>query len=150
MMNRVTPLSAILVGAFVLAGCSSADRIFGLDRNQPDEFAVVSRAPLSMPPEFNLRPPQPGAPRPQEGTAQQRAETVVFGTGQEGFGAAGTVQPANISQGETALLSQAGAANADPNIRQIVNQEATDLLVAERSFVDRLLDRKSTRLNSSH
>src|SRR3546814_15608101 len=92
-----------------------------------------------MPPEFNLRPPQPGAPRPQEGTAQQRAETVVFGTGQEGFGAAGTVQPANISQGETALLSQAGAANADPNIRQIVTQEATDLLVAERSFVDRLL-----------
>src|SRR3546814_12486304 len=100
MMNRVTPLSAILVGAFVLAGCSSADRIFGLDRNQPDEFAVVSRAPLSMRPEFNLRPPHPGAPRPQAGTAPQRAETVVCGTGQARVRARGTVQPAQNIQRE--------------------------------------------------
>ena len=38
----------------------------------PDEFAVESRAPLTVPPDFDLRPPEPGAPRPQEKTAKQR------------------------------------------------------------------------------
>ncbi|HET8727137.1 MAG TPA: DUF3035 domain-containing protein [Alphaproteobacteria bacterium] len=135
-MARLKPLGVIVVGALVLAGCSSAGRVFGLGRNAPDEFAVVSRAPLTLPPEFNLRPPQPGAPRPQEGTASQRAENVVFG--QNGFGLGG-MQAANVSRGEDALLAAAGAGAADPNIRQVVNQEATDLLVAEQSFIDRLL-----------
>jgi hypothetical protein len=32
----------------------------------PDEFEVVQRAPLTIPPDFDLRPPKPGSPRPQE------------------------------------------------------------------------------------
>lgn len=139
MIKRVGPFSAVLLGAFVLTGCGNTAKIFGLERNRPDEFAVVSRAPLSMPPEYRLRPPQPGAPRPQEGTAPQRAASVVFGNGQVATGAGGVVAGGNISQGEGALLAHAGAGSADPNIRQVVNQEATDLLVAERSFIDRLL-----------
>jgi len=49
----------------------------GMDRVGPDEFAIESRAPLLIPPDFNLRPPQPGAPRPQEPTAAERARRVV-------------------------------------------------------------------------
>ena len=52
-------------------------RIVGMDRVGPDEFAVESRAPLTIPPEFELRPPQPGAPRPQEGTAADKARKVI-------------------------------------------------------------------------
>ena len=40
-----------------------------LNRDRPDEFAVQRQAPLVVPPEFNLVPPQPGAPRPAEGSA---------------------------------------------------------------------------------
>lgn len=67
---------ALLVG---LGGCGETRQALGLDKDPPDEFQVVSRAPLSMPPDFYLRPPEPGAPRPQEGTPRTQAETVIFG-----------------------------------------------------------------------
>jgi DUF3035 family protein len=59
------------------SGCADFRQALGMDRVGPDEFAVESRAPLTIPPEFNLRPPQPGAPRPQEVTAAERARRVV-------------------------------------------------------------------------
>jgi DUF3035 family protein len=61
----------------LLSGCTDFRRIVGMDRVGPDEFAVESRAPLTIPPEFDLRPPQPGAPRPQEGTAADKARKVI-------------------------------------------------------------------------
>src|SRR5215470_10603885 len=43
----------------------------------PDEFAVESRAPLTIPPDFDLRPPQPGASRPQEKSSDQQAKQTI-------------------------------------------------------------------------
>ena len=74
-----TPLFAVacLCASLLLLGCSDLRRVVGLDRVAPDEFSVESRAPLTIPPEFELRPPQPGAPRPQEGTAADKARKVI-------------------------------------------------------------------------
>lgn len=92
---------------FLLAGCgNSVKQTLGMERTVPDEFAVVERAPLVMPPDFNLEPPRPGAPRPQEAA---RTEALVMG------GAVAT--SASASAGENALLSKIGT-RADPNIRQ--------------------------------
>ncbi|RYE94373.1 MAG: DUF3035 domain-containing protein [Oxalobacteraceae bacterium] len=57
-----------LAGVLGLGACSGDEltRTFGLTRDAPDEFQVTTRAPLSMPPDFSLRPPRPGASRPQE------------------------------------------------------------------------------------
>jgi hypothetical protein len=46
---------------------------------------------------------------------------------------------AETSGGESALLTQAGAARVQPGIRDIVNQEASVLADADRTFVDRLI-----------
>src|SRR3954471_4751762 len=70
------PLALALLAPAV-AGCSSTKEMLGLTKRSPDEFQVVSRAPLSMPPDFSLRPPTPGAPRPQEGTVQDQAKQIV-------------------------------------------------------------------------
>ena len=61
----------------LLPGCTDLRRAIGLDQVGPDEFAVESRAPLTIPPDFALRPPQPGAPRPQEITAAEKARKVI-------------------------------------------------------------------------
>jgi hypothetical protein len=65
--------SAVLL----LPGCTDLRRAIGLEKTSPDEFAVESRAPLTMPPDFELRPPQPGAPRPQEKSSGQQARQVM-------------------------------------------------------------------------
>ena len=59
--------------ALVLTGCSSLNSILGGEKTPPDEFRVVSRAPLSLPPDYGLTAPQPGAQRPQETDIRQTA-----------------------------------------------------------------------------
>ena len=101
-----------------LAGCSTdVSRTFGLTRDTPDEFVVTTRAPLSMPPDYNLRPPQPGASRPQEMTAQQAAEADLAPQT-----ALRTDAPAGVSSGEQAFLNAAGPL-APADIRQKVNAD---------------------------
>jgi hypothetical protein len=66
-----------LAGVSLLPGCTDLKRSIGLEKTSPDEFAVESRAPLTMPPDFELRPPQPGAARPQEKSSGQQARQVI-------------------------------------------------------------------------
>jgi Protein of unknown function (DUF3035) len=66
-----------LACALLISGCSDLKKAVGLERSTPDEFAVESRAPLTMPPDFNLRPPQPGAARPQEKSSDQQARQAI-------------------------------------------------------------------------
>ena len=73
------PLLAVasILGLVLLPGCSDFRVALGMDRVGPDEFAVESRAPLTIPPDFDLRPPQPGAARPQDVTSAERARRVI-------------------------------------------------------------------------
>lgn len=98
----------LLVAAGLLAGCSEARQAMGLGKRAPDEFTVVKRAPLSLPPEYSLRPPEPGAPRPQEPspTAQARQQVLGGGTGN----ATGQQQGAVAALGGGRPFSQSGFA----------------------------------------
>ena len=122
--------------AFALTGCEGIKEQFGLKKSAPDEFLVVTRAPLSMPPDFRLRPPEPGARRPQESGAAERAQAVLTG--------AALQRPAldkavKRSLGESALLNQAGTEIAKSDIRRVINEENAVLADAEDSLVERLI-----------
>lgn len=108
MLRKPTTLILLASGAALLSGCGSAG-IFNRDR--PDEFAVQRQAPLVVPPDFNLVPPAPGAPRPAEGTASQQALDALFG---------GTAARSGV---ETSALDKAGA--ADPGIRSSIGDTQT-------------------------
>jgi hypothetical protein len=135
MYRFVVCLSAAVL---FLAGCSETRRVIGLDKTPPDEFTIVSRAPLAMPPDYALRPPQPGAPRPQDLTPRQQARQTVFRAGGEQQASLATPRGGR-SEAEMAFLGHAHAGQADPNIRALVNEENSRLVEAERSFVDRLV-----------
>ncbi len=46
-----------LVMLFSLCACSNVTKeTLGLGKNAPDEFMVTTRPPLSLPPEYDLRP----------------------------------------------------------------------------------------------
>lgn len=134
--SRIAIAALGVAGLALVSGCSDAKRIIGLERHSPDEFAVVSRAPLSIPPDFTLRPPAPGTVRPQEGTTRERAREAVVGAGGRG----GVVLTANgRSPGEMSLLVKAGADKADPDIRLTVDRETSALVSADRSLADRIV-----------
>jgi hypothetical protein len=66
-----------LAASSLIAGCTDFKKSIGLEPTLPDEFAVESRAPLTIPPDFELRPPSPGAPRPQEKASNQQAKQAI-------------------------------------------------------------------------
>lgn len=144
MRQRLMAVS-VLAGCALLAGCGDTVRqTLGIDRSVPDEFAVVSRAPLSMPPSERLPEPDPGAPRPQEGTAADRGRAVVMGQGDgstvfTAAAAPAAQAPSGLTPSERALISGSGADRADPNIRRTLNQESTRLALEDESFIQELL-----------
>ena len=137
---------ALALAMPAVAGCSSTKEMLGLTKRSPDEFQVVSRAPLSMPPDYSLRPPTPGAPRPQEGTTTQQAQSIVTGNRPTS-----TLQPDQIpsvgegdpmaaeSAGESAFLQSASMTGIDPNIRKLVDEETAADQDASQSFLDDLI-----------
>jgi hypothetical protein len=142
------PVLAAVGLATALGGCTDIRRALGMEKVIPDEFAVVSRAPLAIPPDYTLRPPQPGAAPSQEVAAQDRAKEAVFRAGSQ----QASLPPAagERSAGEGALLQKAGAPNADPAIRQHVSDDTALTPENQRGFVDKLLFwRKSGPPNSN-
>lgn len=139
--TRLMPILALAGAALALSACENVQKELGLGKNPPDEFRVVKRAPLSMPPQFQLRPPAPGVARPQEGTPRQQAETAVFTReGEESALAAQRFDDvAGLSDGERSLLARAGADEAPDDIRQVVNRESQKLREANESLLGDLL-----------
>jgi hypothetical protein len=135
-MPKFLTLSLAALPLLGLAACGDVERDFGLVRDSPDEFTVETRAPLSMPPTYALRTPEPGAPRPQEVSAQQAAEAALAPDT-----ALGGAPGAPVTPGQQALDQQAGPA-APANIRQKVESE-TALDSPSRSLTDRLMFWKS-------
>ena len=130
-----TPALATLALAALLAGCGGNDmsRTFGFTRDAPDEYTVTTQVPLSMPPDFTVRPPQPGAPRPQQTSEQQQAEqalvpqTALTGT-----------PTGEASAGQDALVQAAGP-TPPANIRYQVNNAAAAEVQQSQGFVDKLM-----------
>ncbi len=124
---------------FTLAACEGVRKQFGLTKQSPDEFRVVARAPLSLPPDYTLRPPEPGAVRPQEGTASQRARQAIFKTdGSKSLTPETVSAPQGRSAGEMSFLKAAGADKAGPDIRTLINKES-DSLRDDQTFLESLV-----------
>ena len=113
-MRKSLAVAALGGSAMLLASCGSGGL---LNRNRPDEFAVARQAPLVIPPDFALRPPQPGAPRPQDsgGPSQQALEALFGGTAQRSASEAAAVQAAGgASAADTGIRS--GVGSPDTNV----------------------------------
>ncbi len=102
-------ITTLLVLSAMLAGCGSTGL---LNRERPDEFAVSRQAPLVVPPDFSLTPPNPGAPRPQDNDASSQALDALFGG------------PAPRSAIEKDAIGRAGASAA--GIRSTVGDPQTN------------------------
>lgn len=125
----------------LLGACSGFQDQLGLAKSSPDEFRVVARAPLTLPPDFSLRPPDPGAPRPQTGTPTDQARRAVFRAEPTQTGP--TVQEVAARErttvGTAAILQAAGATDVSPDIRETVNVETQQINDESETFTDQLI-----------
>jgi len=119
-------MAASLIGAAGLGGCQSTSRALGLSKVTPDEFRVVTKAPLILPPDYSLRPPAPGEPRPQELQPESAARTALLGQR----------DAETRSDGEKLLVTKAGGDKADPLIRYVVDDEFGGVAHKDKGFAD--------------
>src|SRR5215813_2061096 len=127
-----------------LSGCGGQVRqALGMTKHSPDEFLTVAHAPLTLPPDYNLRPPEPGAPRPQEGTAPEQAQKALYANNAGTAPTYASAQDASTesaqSSGEVALLQNAGAAGIDPGIRTQIDSETAAQIERDQSLIERLV-----------
>ena len=111
-MRKIVVIAAGVALAASLSACGKD----GLNRARPDEFAVARQAPLVIPPDFALVPPQPGAARPQDTNPSAQALDAMFGGS------------AARSAGENAALDAAGRTSADAGARTLVGSPGTTVV----------------------
>jgi len=122
-MTKTSLLLAIASAGLMATGCASSST------NAPDEFRVVTKAPLTVPPEYNLRPPPAGQTRPAEVASAEDERVISFG---QDMGQ-------NASASEKALVRAAGAVAVSPVVRAQLDYEEAGIIRKNKSFADRVV-----------
>lgn len=131
--TRALTLTTCLVAlVLALGGCEKVKDQLGMGKTAPDEFNVVTRAPLTLPPDYTLRPPDSAAVGPQETSVQDQVKEALYG-------GASRAMDSEATAGETALLSHAGTDGAMDDIRQVLNEENAVYANSDQAFIDSLI-----------
>ncbi|MBM3616990.1 MAG: DUF3035 domain-containing protein [Alphaproteobacteria bacterium] len=156
MLRPITTFALLAPLCIGLAACTGNDvrQSLGMKRNQPDEFQVVSRPALSVPPVYYLRPPSE-EPVSSGVTAAEQAQSLVFTGESVPYVAPGASDPNYQAEtatpivsestlrtaGDESFLRNAKAANANDDIRKVLNEENKPFIEAEKQekdFIDKL------------
>ena len=140
-MRQIIRGAVFAAVALSLGACGSTgiDEALGYGKQPPDEFAIVTKAPLTIPPDFSLRPPEPGAPPRQSRSPQELAIGALYPNRASGSVTSQALGAPGETSGEVALLNKAGATNADPEIRRLIESEYHNILDKDESFANRII-----------
>lgn len=125
---RTLLLTGLAASALIATGCTSTSRALGLQKNAPNEFNIVTKAPLVVPPEYNLRPPAIGESSQRNNYSQKAARRALIGD----------IDATEPSRGEISLMAKAGVGRADQEIRMKIDGQNSVERKSE-GFTDRLL-----------
>ncbi len=130
--NNILLKGVMLAAVLALSACSDVKEELGVGRNSPDEFTVVKRAPLTLPPDYALRPPGDASEAQSADTtaAASQAKTTLLGK---------EITPAVEGAGEKTLLGKLGVASADPNIRKTIDEENGYIALKNRPVAEKLI-----------
>ncbi|MEC8247144.1 MAG: DUF3035 domain-containing protein [Pseudomonadota bacterium] len=127
---------ALIFGAcLILTACGDdASDAFGYGKSAPDEFTVISRPPLILPPDYNLRPPGSGTTRTAIPKPTEVAKILVLGkdavTAEKNTAAedkllenAATAQPTGDSIRETIENERTGTVSKNPDLTETLTKD---------------------------
>jgi hypothetical protein len=132
MMTRnklVQVTTALLIGSFGLGGCSAIGDTLGSSKYPPDEFLVVAKTPLIIPPDYNLRPPGISDPLPREVDTSELAMRALFPDISTGS--------SNPSAAEDLLVEEAGGNVTGPGARS--NLSPAESVAGKGSYTEDII-----------
>ena len=129
-------VALIAVTAVALSGCDTLRTAAGMDKSAPDEFAVTTKAPLVIPPDYNLQPPRPGAVPTNQVDPTDSAETALFGNDPATIA---SQLPNSFSETEKMVLANAKVQNIDPQIRQHLTADNKNMVATDDGFTKDIL-----------
>jgi hypothetical protein len=129
-------------GALILGSCSDVRDRLGIDPEVPDEFTVLERAPLYIPPNFPLRPPlnEGDASATPALSASDEAKRVLTG-GHD------VPRVAKRTKGQEVLLEKAGSSDAD--IRKSIDDDISVQTQTSKKVLNNLLSPAGARADQS-
>jgi predicted small secreted protein len=136
MKNGLRAALVLAVAATALAGCDTIRDAAGMDKSAPDEFAVTTKAPLVIPPDYNLQPPRPGAVPTNQVDPTEAAEGALFGNDPATIAAQ---LPNTFSETEKMVLANAKVQNIDPQIHQNLASDYKNMVATDDGFTKDIL-----------
>ena len=131
----------------LLTGCSSARDIVGLSKQSPDEFEVVTRAPLSLPPDYGLRVPVPNFSRTREKSLGESADKLIPARGSQspGKNLSRVDRSGAISPAEDAILGRAQAKISNQSIRAEINSDNKTISGTDKKLIEKIMFWQGTK-----
>ena len=120
-------LASCALLAALLAACGGSEELEGRGYLPPSEVTAARTVPLTVPPDYGLRPE---APEPAEGGM------TVIGAEQQPTGI--EVAALDVTPGEQTLMMKAGVPRANPKIRSLLQRENA-IFAGDPAFVEELL-----------
>ena len=110
----------------LLNGCGEVKEKIGIIQKAPDEFQVYESKPLSVPPNFELRPPAEG-----EILTNESDQNIIF-TDENNI-------DENLTLNDEILLIAVGEKKIEQNIRKIINKE-NSIQEVDKSLLDKIIN----------
>ena len=127
-MNKINIKFILFVNFLFLYGCTTGVKEkIGIIQKSPDEFQVYEKKPLSVPPNFELRPPIDG----DKIATDSKDENIIFN------------EEVNTNESLTiedeVLLISIGDKDSDKDIREVINNENL-IREIDKPLLDKILD----------
>ena len=126
-MSALLKIYFIHIGIILLLyGCGGVKEKIGIIKKAPDEFQVYESKPLSVPPNFELRPPAEG-----EILANENDKNIIFSDENN--------IDKNLTLSDEILLISLGQKEIEKNIRKIINDD-NSIQEVDKSLLDKIIN----------
>ncbi|MED5436494.1 MAG: DUF3035 domain-containing protein [Pseudomonadota bacterium] len=129
----------ILILPIFLIGCGSElAKVLGTDKLPPDEFTILTKPDLIIPPDYNLRPPAEGEIRPNPQQPSRELQAILFSN---------SSNSKDFSQSEINLMTGADVAESIPNIKEVLDSEMRDVEDVNANLKTQIINSPSDKIN---
>jgi len=129
----------ILILPIFLIGCGSElAKVLGTDKLPPDEFTILTKPDLIIPPDYNLRPPAEGEIRPNPQQPSRELQAILFSN---------SSNSEDFSQSEINLMTGADVAESIPNIKEVLDSEMRDVEDVNVNLKTQIINSPSDKIN---